>query len=111
MLHKVSYYCQSILSRIIPTGQNQSSMSLPLKHDYKNTISIYGTIIYNIEHRGYFGILSDCGKQFFPINGGNFTKILKHHRRVQATVIRFPEVASFYRWGEPVQLINAEIID
>jgi hypothetical protein len=112
MLEKVSKYCQTMLNRIMANPDNPDHLAqlyrLPPPRHNKFTVTSPATVVYNVERRGFFGIILDNGTKYYPTNAIEFPKILRDRKRVLVTLQYFPGVASFYQWGTTAWVVDVE---
>ena len=109
MIGNLSKYYQHIISRI---HTPEIDLSVFTKHAQdKELITGYGFIIYNVNQRGFYGIIDDNGKQYFPINGKQFTQLLDDRKKIQFSLRVHPEISNMYRWGKTVNVIALQILD
>jgi hypothetical protein len=108
MLKIVSHYCQAFLQRLLPTdAEHLPSVEQILG---KNTITACGMMVYNVSHRGFYGIISDNGVKYLPVNLMDFPKYMRDRKRVKFTIEFYPRVSSIYKWGMTARLIHIEQI-
>lgn len=72
----------------------------------ENVISGTGTVVYIRLEGGFYGIMGDDGKRYYPLN-------LPEEYRVEGLRVRFEgvirsDVATFHMWGTPVELKSIE---
>lgn len=80
------------------------------RRDSRNLITTTGTLLYHVDHRGFFGLLTEDGKQFFPFNSAQFPKLLKDRLRVKIVLECFENVPNYYKWGTSARIIAMEPI-
>lgn len=71
-------------------------------------INIAGKIHYHEIEGGFWGILSDDGKKYMPVNTPNQLKTEGAIIRVRARILR--DYISNYMWGDTIEIISFETI-
>ena len=107
MIDKVTKYYQSLFSRIHP--ENLHTLHLETCYT-QNAKSGFGTIIYQPQNRGFYGIIDDQGNAFYPINLGKHQHLLKDRQRIQFQLQILPEVPNIQRWGCSVSIYSVRFI-
>jgi hypothetical protein len=74
----------------------------------ENVISGTGTVVYVRLEGGFYGIIGNDGKRYYPLN-------LPEEYRVDGLTVRFEgvlrsDVATFHMWGTPIELRNIEVL-
>ena len=64
---------------------------------------ISGKVVYQNFSGGFWGIVSDDGKEYRPIHMPNQLK--KNGARISVFVKKVKEEVSMFMWGEPVEII------
>ncbi|MDH5256895.1 MAG: hypothetical protein OEX07_02775 [Gammaproteobacteria bacterium] len=108
MVSKVSQYYQTIINRL-STSNNEDSFQ-----EYARISGLttgFGTIVFNVEKNGFYGIIDDNNQKFFPINYQKIKHILRDRKRIQYSLSPHPEVTNIYRWGTSARIIAIQIID
>lgn len=106
MLKSVSRYCQAVLQRLIPSETDAFPAAEQILG--KNTITANGMMVYNVGHRGFYGIICDNGVKYLPVNLMDFPKYMRDRKRIRFTIEFYPRVASIYKWGMTARLIHVE---
>ncbi len=70
-------------------------------------MKIEGKVVYMNMEGGFYGIIDQTGRKFFPLNMPNQLK--KEGADVKCT-IRIAEVETTFMWGEPVYIESFETI-
>jgi len=109
MIGNISRYYQTIISRINtpeiePCVFNKHALN-------KDLITGFGTIIYNVNQRGFYGIIDENGNKYFPINGKQFAHLFYDRKRIQFSLRRHPEISNIYRWGNTANVVALQILD
>ncbi len=68
-----------------------------------------GTIQYIDLEGGFYGIIADNGKHYFPINLPDEFRV--EGLRVRFTAIMRNDVATIYMWGTPVEILKIEKLE
>jgi len=109
MMQKVSKYCHAVLARLFTTSDSFNPSIFDLANlKGKNIVFGSGFMVYHIERRGYYGIVGDDGKHYYPSNLSQFPKFFKDRKRVRYVLQTYPGVASFYKWGTTARIIALE---
>jgi len=106
MLKSVSRICQAMLHRLIPSDTDDFSSAEHILGE--NTITANGMMVYNVGHRGFYGIISDNGVKYLPVNLMEFPKFIRDRKRIRFTIEFYPRVSSIYKWGMTARLIHVE---
>jgi len=108
MFKSVSRYCQSMLQRLIPSDTE----SFPSAEQFmgENAVTATGMMVYNVGHRGFYGIICDNGIKYLPINLMDFPKLMRDRKRIRFTIEFYPKVASIYQWGMTARIIHVEAL-
>lgn len=110
MIHKVASYYRSILNRFGTEPETHYEDLLSKYSRHKNFVTGFGTLIYNMEQRGFYGIIDDNNNLYLPINCSAFSHILKDRKRIQFSLNVYPEVSNIYRWGKTAKVIAIQIL-
>jgi len=110
MIRKVSQYYQSFLNRIIPDQDN-----LPRENFFKYSsddfiITGYGTLVYHMSNKSFYGIIDENNNKFLPINATEYQHLLKNRKRVQFCLQVYPDVSNIYRWGKTSRLVAVQLL-
>ncbi len=108
MVTKVSKYYQSIISKL---SGNDEPDHFQEYAQINNLTTGFGTIVLNIEKHGFYGIVSDDNKKFFPINSNKIGHFLHDRKRVQFCLQTHPEIINIYRWGTSVRIVAIQVIE
>ena len=100
----VTHYCANIWNRIFGALGRPATMPT-YTQSVGNVVTCSATVIYHIQRRGFFGILSDNGKRYVPFNTEQFGRQLRDRSRVLVTLEYYPGVRSFYVWGQPARVV------
>lgn len=65
---------------------------------------ITGKVVYQNFSGGFWGIVSDSGKEYRPVNFLNQLK--KKGARVDIVIKKVKDEVSIFMWGEPVKIIS-----
>lgn len=65
---------------------------------------ITGKVVYQNLSGGFWGIISDSGKEYRPINFPNQLKT--EGARVDLVIKKMKDEVSMFMWGEPVKIIS-----
>jgi len=65
---------------------------------------ISGKVVYETISGGFWGIVTDSGKEYRPIEMPNQLK--KKGARVSVVIKKVDEGMSIFMWGEPVEIIS-----
>lgn len=65
---------------------------------------ISGKVVYQDFSGGFWGIVSDTGKEYRPVNFPNQLK--KKDARVDIVIKKVKDEVSMFMWGEPVEIIS-----
>ncbi|MFK8005457.1 MAG: hypothetical protein AB8H03_03765 [Saprospiraceae bacterium] len=65
---------------------------------------ITGKVVYQNFSSGFWGIVSDSGKEYRPVNFPNQLK--KKGARVDIVIKKMKDEVSMFMWGEPVKIIS-----
>lgn len=98
MLKKqVAKVCQALVN----------SLQTPHKIQSVPQDAIHGTgkLIYHLEQRGFFAIVTDDGQDYYPFNYRDFPKLMKDRIRISFTLMPC-DTANIYSWGKTVELID-----
>jgi len=110
MLNKVANYYRSILNRLGTEPEKQYEDGVSKYAYHKNLVTGFGTLIYNMEQNGFYGIVDDNNNLYLPINNQDFSHILQDRKRVQFTLNVYPDVCNIYRWGKTAKVIAIQIL-
>jgi len=108
MVSKVSQYYQSIINRL---NANDNVDSFQEYAQIGGLKTGFGTIVFNIEKNGFYGIVDDNNQKFFPINCDKIKHLLRDRKRVQFSLTPHPEISNIYRWGTSARIVAIQIID
>ena len=108
MTNKVSQYYQSIISRL---SVNSESDNFQEYARINGLTTGFGTIVFNIEKNGFYGIVGDDNQKFFPINCDRIKHLLRDRKRIQFSLHPHPEIANIYQWGTSARIVAIQIID
>ncbi len=110
MINKVSQYYQSFLNRIVTDQDNHLNKGF-LKYTVNdNIITGYGTLVYHMSNKSFYGIIDENNNKFLPVNATKYRYLLKNRNRVQFCLQIYPEVSNIYRWGETSRLIAIQLL-
>ena len=70
---------------------------------------ITGKVIYQNFSGGFWGIVSDGGKEYRPVNFPNQLK--KDGASVDVVIKKMKDEVSMFMWGEPVRIISFSTLD
>jgi hypothetical protein len=70
---------------------------------------ITGKVAYQSFSGGFWGIVSDSGKEYRPVNFPNQLK--KEGARVDIVIKKVENEVSMFMWGEPVKIISFSTLD
>lgn len=65
---------------------------------------ISGKVVYQNFSGGFWGIVSDSGKEYRPVNFPNQLK--KEGVRVDIVIKKMKDEVSLFMWGEPVKIVS-----
>ena len=65
---------------------------------------ITGKVVYQDFSGGFWGIISDSGKEYRPVNFPNQLK--KKGASVEIVIRKVKDEVSMFMWGEPVKIIS-----
>ena len=65
---------------------------------------ISGKVVYQNFSGGFWGIVSDSGKEYRPVNFPNQLK--KEGVRVDIVIEKMKDEVSLFMWGEPVKIVS-----
>lgn len=65
---------------------------------------ISGKVVYQNFSGGFWGIVSDSGKEYRPVNFPSQLKI--KGARVDIVIKKMKDEVSMFMWGEPVKIIS-----
>jgi len=71
----------------------------------------FGTIVHNLEKRGFYGIIDDNNQRYFPVNCKQIKHLLRDRKRIQFSLEPLPEVSNIYRWGISARVVAIQVID
>ena len=108
MVSKVSQYYQSIINRL---SNNDKIDNFQEYTRITGLTTGFGTIVYNTEKRGFYGIIDDSNQQYFPVNSEQIKHLLHDRKRIQFSLKPHPQVSNIYRWGISAKIIAIQIID
>jgi len=109
VIGNLSKYYQSIISRL-NTPEFESSVFT--KHALnKDLITGLGTIIYNVNQRGFYGIVDENGNKYYPVNDKQFSQLFQDRKQVQFSLRLHPEISNMYRWGTTVNVVAIQLLD
>jgi len=109
MIGNISRYYQTIISRINTPEIEQCVFN---KHALnKDLVTGFGTIIYNVNQRGFYGIIDENGNKYFPINGKQFAQLFYDRKQIQFSLRLHPEISNMYRWGKTANVVALQILD
>ena len=109
VLENLSKYYQSIISRINTPELKANGFD---QHQLdKDLITAYGTIIYNVNQRGFYGIVDDNGTQYYPVNEKQFSQRFKDRVRIKFSLRLHPEISNLYRWGTTANVVAIQLIE
>ena len=108
MVSKVSQYYQSIINKLSATYNDDSFQEYA---QINGLTTGFGTIIFNLEKNGFYGIIDDNNQRFYPINTNKIKHLLRDRKRVQFSLEPHPEVSNIYKWGISARIIAIQIID
>ncbi len=75
---------------------------------YMEKVNIEGNIHYHDIEGGFWGILSDDGNKYMPVNMPNQLKTVGARIRVRARILQ--DFVSSHMWGDPIEIISFETI-
>lgn len=101
----VTHYCANIWNRVLGALSRPAMSRSGSASTAGNVVTCRATVIYHIQRRGFFGILTDTGKRYVPFNTEQFSQQLRDRSRVLVTMECYPGVRSFYPWGQPVRVV------
>ena len=70
---------------------------------------ISGKVVYQDFSGGFWGIVSNTGKEYRPVNFPNQLK--KVGERVDIVIKKMKDEESMFMWGEPVEIISFSTLD
>ena len=74
-----------------------------------NSFSASGTVVFNEFEGGFFGIVTEGGDRYDPLNLGDEFKTHGLRIRFEAKLLR--DRMSIHMWGKLVEILEAEAID
>ena len=101
----VTHYCANIWNRFLGALTWPAPPRIGSAASVGNIVTCRATVIYHIQRRGFFGILTDTGKRYVPFNTEQFGQHLQDRSRVLVTLECYPGVRSFYPWGQPARVV------
>jgi hypothetical protein len=110
MVSKVSQYYQSIINKL-STNPDTTDDNFQEYAQINGLTTGFGTIVFNIDKNGFYGIIDDNHQKFFPINCNKIKHLLHDRKRVQFSLSPYPEVSNIYRWGTSARIVAIQIID
>ena len=109
VIGNLSKYYQSIISRL---NTPELEKSVFAKYAlYEDLITGYGTIVYNVNHQGFYGIIDDHGNKYYPINEKQFSNLFLDRKEIQFSLRLHPEIGNLFRWGTTVNVIAIQLLD
>jgi len=108
MVNKVSQYYQSIIDKLSANSPNDSFQE---NAQFSQFTTGFGTIVFQLEKNGFYGIIDDNNQKYYPVNSKQIKHLLKDRKRVQFSLKPCPDVENIYRWGTSAQIIAIQIID
>lgn len=106
MLDKVTQYYKSLFFTTPDTNEH-TTLDYPTDPAY---IIGTGKIIYNLKRRGFYGIQTDEGIEYYITNLQIFVPQLRDRQRISFCIEPLVEVANIERWGNTARLIGLNII-
>ena len=109
VISNISKYYQSVIARL----QTQTiDHSIFIQHGLsKDFITGFGTVVFNVNQRGFYGIIDDKGNRYFPANCGQFSRLFHDRKQIQFCLHLHPQVSNIYRWGKTVNVVAIQILD
>ncbi len=70
--------------------------------------SLKGRSVYHTFEGGFWGIESDSGEKFLPLNMPEQLKT--HLAQIECRIVVLPDVVTRFNWGQPCRIISFETI-
>jgi len=102
VLSHLSQYYISLINKLRHAPAEQRTLTPSTHH----IISTTGTLVYHVERRGFFGLITNDGEQYCLYNSKDFLRQLQDRSRFRFTLEYYPNVANYYQWGIISRLIN-----
>lgn len=107
MLEKMSQAYYTMLNHL---GLAKSPPGVPV-NDWNNIRQFEGTLVFYVNRRGFWGIVSDDGQKFFPVNLMQYPRLTRDRLRVHVVLETFPGVSNYYQYGQTARLMGLEPIN
>jgi len=109
VIGNISKYYQSVIARLHNQTVDQTIFT---QHGLnKDLITGFGTVVYNVNQRGFFGIIDEKGNRYFPANCRQFSRLFRDRKQIQFCLYLHPQVSNIYRWGKTVNVVAIQILD
>ena len=107
-INQLTRYCQEVFQRIRGEPEDQTCLYRKTVSCTDHLISINAELRYHAKQSGFFTLIDDQGREFYPLNLNEFPLTQNDHQSLQVTLEYYPQLLNIYQYGISARLICVE---